>query len=79
MQRPIENNSVEGEYVYDPFSGSGTTFIAAERTKRKCLGIELNPHYCDAIIRRWQQETGKKATLAGDGACFDDLDSTELS
>lgn len=74
MKRPIENNSVEGEFVYDPFSGSGTTFIAAERTKRRCLGVELNPHYCDAIIRRWQQETGKKAILSGDGASFDELD-----
>ena len=73
MKRPIENNTTEGEYVYDPFSGSGTTFIAAERTNRKCLGVELNPVYCDAIIRRWQQETGKKAILSGDGVCFDDL------
>lgn len=77
MKRPIVNNTDEGEYVYDPFSGSGTTFIAAERTNRKCLGVELNPHYCDAIIRRWQQETGKKATLSGDGASFDDLNNIE--
>jgi DNA modification methylase len=73
MKRPIVNNTDEGEFVYDPFSGSGTTFIAAERTNRKCLGIELNPVYCDAIIRRWQQETGKKAILSGDGVSFDDL------
>lgn len=73
MRRPIVNNSEEGEWVYDPFSGSGTTFIACERTKRKCLGIELSPHYCDAIIRRWQSETGKQAVLQSDGALFDDL------
>lgn len=73
MKRPIVNNTDEGEFVYDPFSGSGTTFIAAERTNRKCLGVELNPVYCDAIIRRWQQETGKKAILSGDGVSFDDL------
>lgn len=77
MRRPIVNNSEEGEWVYDPFSGSGTTFIACERTKRKCLGIELSPHYCDAIIRRWQSETGKRAVLQSDGALFDELSADE--
>lgn len=77
MRRPIENNSEAGEWVYDPFCGSGTTFIACERTKRKCLGIELSPHYCDAIIRRWESETGKQAVLDGDGALFDELASED--
>lgn len=63
MKRPIENNTVPGEYVYDPFCGSGTTIIAAERTGRKCLACELNPIYCDAIIKRWEAETGRKAIL----------------
>ena len=61
MKRPIENNSEPGEYVYDPFCGSGTTIIASERSGRKCLACELNPIYCDAIIKRWETETGKKA------------------
>lgn len=73
MKRPMENNSEPGEYVYDPFSGSGTSFIAAERTKRKCLGCELSPIYCDTIVRRWQMETGRQATRQSDGALFDDL------
>ncbi|MBQ9396018.1 MAG: site-specific DNA-methyltransferase [Proteobacteria bacterium] len=73
MKRPMENNSEPGEYVYDPFCGSGTSFIAAERTKRRCLGCELSPVYCDTIVRRWQMETGKKATRQSDGALFDDL------
>lgn len=73
MKRPIENNSDKGEYVYDPFLGSGTTLIAAEKTGRKCIGCEISPHYCDAIIRRWESETGGRAVLDGDGAYFDDL------
>lgn len=73
MLRPIKNNSTPGEYVYDPFLGSGTTIIAAERSGRKCLGCELSPHYCDAIVRRWQNETGRKAVLKETGAFFDDL------
>lgn len=77
MKRPIENNTEPGEYVYEPFSGSGTTFIAAERTKRRCLGVELSPVYCDTIVRRWQQETGKQARRKADGAAFDDLTPVE--
>lgn len=73
MRRPIENSSKEGDFVYDPFLGSGTTVIAAERTGRKCLGCELNPVYCDAIVRRWQSETGGKAVRQEDGCLFDEL------
>jgi DNA modification methylase len=63
MLRPIINNSAIGEYVYNPFGGSGTTLIAAERARRKCLMMELSPSYCDMIIKRWEKETGDKATL----------------
>lgn len=73
MRIPIENNSKEGEWVYDPFCGSGTTIIACEQTGRRCIGIELDQHYCDAIVRRWETVSGKKAVLEGDGALFDDL------
>lgn len=73
MKRPIENNSDIGDYVYDPFLGSGTTIIAAEKSKRKCLGCEISPNYCDAIVRRWESVTGGRAILQGDGAYFDDL------
>jgi len=52
--------------VYDSFLGSGSTLIAAEKTGRKCYGLELDPKYCDVIIKRWQDFTGKKATMAGD-------------
>lgn len=63
MRRPIENNSLPGDAVYDPFLGSGTTLMAAEVMGRICYGLELNPAYVDVIVRRWEQATGKKATL----------------
>ena len=70
MKRPIENNSSPGQAVYEPFSGSGTTMIAAEMTGRVCHGLELSPEYCDVIVTRWQEFTGKKATLDADGRSF---------
>lgn len=63
MKRPIVNNSLPSDSIYDPFLGSGTTLIAAEQLGRKCYGIELNPAYCDVIVKRWETLTGKKATL----------------
>jgi DNA modification methylase len=65
MRRPIINNSVKGDFVYDPFLGSGTTLIAAEMEERRCLGVELNPVYVDAVIRRWEKYTGQEAVLQG--------------
>lgn len=49
--------------IYDPFLGSGTTLIAAEQLGRKCYGMEISPQYCDVIVKRWENLTGKKATL----------------
>ena len=59
MERPIRNNSNVGDLVYEPFSGSGTTIIACERTGRKCRAIELNPAYVAVAIQRWADATGK--------------------
>ena len=73
MQRPIENNSSPGQAVYEPFSGSGTTIIAAERSGRSCHAIELSPKYVDVALKRWQDFTGARATLDGDGRCFDEI------
>ena len=70
MKRPIENNSSPGQAVYEPFSGSGTTIIAAEMTGRSCHAIELNPAYVDVAIRRWQDFTGEEAVLEGSRATF---------
>jgi DNA modification methylase len=60
MERPIRNNSLPGDLVYEPFSGSGTTIIACERTGRKCRAIELNPAYVAIAIQRWADATGKE-------------------
>ncbi len=52
MARPIRNHGAEGDIVYDPFLGSGTTMVACENLKRKCRGIELSPVYCAVILQR---------------------------
>jgi DNA modification methylase len=79
MKRPIENNSSPGQAVYEPFSGSGTTIIAAEMTGRACHAIELSPEYCDVAVRRWQAFTGREATLEADGRTFGELQATGAS
>lgn len=63
MERPIRNNSQPGDLVYEPFSGSGTTIIACENLKRRCLAIELSPGYVAVALERFQQHTGKTPTL----------------
>lgn len=52
-ERAMRNSSLRGQIVLDTFLGGGTTLIAAEKLSRKCLGIEIDPHYCDVIVRRW--------------------------
>lgn len=70
----IKDCSRRRSIVLDPFSGSGSTIIAAERTGRRAYAIELDPTYVDVAIRRWQSYTGKSATLAADGRSFDEID-----
>jgi DNA modification methylase len=70
MRRPIENNSSPGQAVYEPFSGSGTTLIAAEMAGRACHAVELSPAYVDVAIQRWQAFTGQQATRCADGRSF---------
>ena len=65
--------SARGDIVLDGFLGSGTTVIAAERTGRRCYGLELDPAYVDTIVRRWQALTGDSAIHVGKGHRFDDL------
>lgn len=65
--------TVRGEAVLDPFLGSGTTLIAAEKTGRRCYGIEIEPGFVDVTIMRWQRLTGKQAVLAGTDQTFDTL------
>ena len=65
MQNAIKNSSDQNGLCIDLFLGSGSTLIACEKTNRKCYGMELDPHYCDVIIKRWEQFTGKVAKLDG--------------
>jgi len=58
LRRLILNSTKVGDTVYDPFGGSGSTLIACEHTKRKCLMVEMDPEYCETIIRRWLTLTG---------------------
>jgi DNA modification methylase len=79
MRRPIVNNSARGDLVYEPFAGSGSTLIAADSVGRVCLGIEIDPRYCDVIIERWQRHAQGKATLADDGRTFNALKDERLA
>lgn len=69
------NNTRRGDTVLDSFGGSGTTLIAAEKNNRIAFLMELDPKYCDVIVKRWQEFSGKKALLEGSGETFDDLEA----
>lgn len=68
----ILDNTAHGDIVLDPFLGSGTTVVAAERTSRACYGIELNPRYADLVVRRWQAFTRQNAVHAFTGRTFNE-------
>lgn len=70
MRRPMVNNSSPGQAVYEPFSGSGTSIIAAETCGRQCFAMELDPAYVDVAVLRWQAFSGSTAILDGDGRTF---------
>ena len=61
MAYEIRNSSRVGDTVLDSFGGSGSTLMACEQTGRKCVTTELDPHYCDVILKRWEDYTGQKA------------------
>jgi DNA modification methylase len=73
MARPLRNNSQPGDRIFEPFAGSFTTGIAAQMNKRIVHAIELDPKYVDVGILRWEQFTGQKATLDGDGRTFEEI------
>jgi DNA modification methylase len=60
LRKLILNSTDIGDVVYDPFGGSGSTLIACEHTKRRCVMVEMDPEYCATIIARWQKLTGKE-------------------
>lgn len=71
------NNTKGGDIVLDSFGGSGTTLIAAEKNGRIALLMELDPKYCDVIVKRWQDFTGKQAVLESSGQTFAELKNAQ--
>lgn len=63
-ERAIRNSSAAGDLVLDPFLGGGTTLIACERTGRRCAGVEIDPYFCDVVVRRYVKFTGGKGVNA---------------
>jgi DNA modification methylase len=68
----IKDCSHRNGLILDPFAGSGTVLIAAERTGRKACALEIDPAYVDVAVRRWQTYTGKRAVLAATGEAFEE-------
>ena len=67
VEAVLEAFTYPGDLVFEPFCGSGTQLIAAERTGRRCCAVELDPVYCDVAVRRWEMATGRIANrLQGD-------------
>jgi DNA modification methylase len=73
VERAIRNSSKSRDTVLDPFAGSGSTLIACEKTGRQARLIELEPKYCDVIIRRFEEFSGKRAVLESDGGGFEEI------
>jgi DNA modification methylase len=69
----IKDCSRRNDFVLDPFAGSGTVLIAAERTGRRARAIEIDPHYVDVAVRRWQAYSGKSAVLSATGQTFEEV------
>jgi DNA modification methylase len=61
MLRPILNHTAPGDWVYDPFVGSGTTILAAEKSGRRCAAVEIDPDHCATVIARWEAISGDRA------------------
>jgi DNA modification methylase len=71
--------TARGDVVLDPFLGNGTTVVAAERTGRRCYGMELDPIYADTVVRRWQAFSGERARHAASGQFFADLEAEKFN
>lgn len=75
IARALVTSCPEGGLVFEPFLGTGSTLIAADLFRRQCFGTELEPAYVDLVVRRWQEHSGKRATLEATGAGFDEVAS----
>jgi DNA modification methylase len=73
IERAVRNSSKSRDIVLDPFGGSGSTLIAAEKTGRQARLVELDPRYCDVIVRRWEECTGRQPALASDGRSYAEI------
>jgi DNA modification methylase len=67
----MEKHTKPGDLVIEPFSGSGSQLVAAEKLRRKCRAMEISPAFVDVAIRRWERASGKRALL--DGRPFDEV------
>jgi DNA modification methylase len=77
IEKAITNSSKSGDIVVDVFGGSGSTLIATEKTNRSCRMMELDPKYCDVIIKRWQEFTGKDATHEASGKKYAEMEAEQ--
>ena len=75
VERAIRNSSKTRDTILDPFGGSGTTLIACEKSGRQARLIELEPRYCDVIVKRWQEFAGREAVLDGYDRTFVEIAS----
>lgn len=73
MERVMRSSLRAGQVCLEPFGGSGSTVLGAEKTGRRCFVMEITPGYCDVIVKRWQEATGKSAVLVSSGATFAEL------
>lgn len=78
VEMALQNSSKAGDVVLDLFGGSGSTLIACEKNARNARLMELDPKYCDVIIKRWQEFTGHKALHLGEEQVFDDIANERL-
>ena len=79
VERAIRNSSKHRDIVLDPFGGSGTTMIAAERTGRQAVLLEIDPAYVDVIVRRWEETNGQPAILHSEDRTFDDVAAMRMA
>lgn len=78
-ERAVNNSSKAGDYILDLFGGSGSTLIACEKIGRIGRLMELDPKYCDVIVKRWQDFTGKQAVLESDGSMFPSIKADHVA